>query len=100
MKNFRTYHLAVQFYHASKELKLAGDARDQLTRASRSIVLNLAEGQGRYHTKDRKRFFRIALASLRESQAILDLELMQGNNIWELADKLGAYLYLLIKKAP
>ena len=33
---------------------------DQLNRASTSIALNIAEGNGRYHKNDRKNFFYIA----------------------------------------
>jgi four helix bundle protein len=33
-----------------------GDVKDQLDRASNSIVLNIAEGNGKYSQKDRCRF--------------------------------------------
>ena len=74
MKNFRTYQLAVEFYKTTRSLNLRGDAKDQLSRAARSIVLNLAEGRGRSTLKDQKRFFHIAFGSLRECQALLTLE--------------------------
>ena len=37
-----------------------GDVKDQLDRASTSIALNIAEGNGKYSHKDRCRFFDIA----------------------------------------
>ena len=37
-----------------------GDVKDQLDRASTSIPLNIAEGNGKYTAKDRCRFFDIA----------------------------------------
>ena len=46
---------------------------DQLKRAVSSIVLNIAEGNGRYGLKDRKRFFNIASASAKESASIFDI---------------------------
>jgi four helix bundle protein len=50
--------------------------RDQLLRASQSIPLNIAEGNGKLPSPDRHRFFRIALGSALESAAILDV--LQG----------------------
>ncbi len=47
--------------------------RDQLKRASSSIVLNIAEGNGRRSDGERKRFFAIARGSAEECRAILDL---------------------------
>jgi len=50
-----------------------GDVRDQLDRASTSIALNIAEGNGKYSLKDRCRFFDIAHGSALECAAALDL---------------------------
>ncbi|MGE3386767.1 MAG: four helix bundle protein [Bdellovibrionales bacterium] len=38
-----------------------------------SIALNLAEGSGKETNADRRRFYQIAMGSLREAQAIIDL---------------------------
>ena len=99
MKNFRTFKIAVAFYHQSQALKVNGPLKDQLTRASQSIVLNLAEGRGRQSMKDQKRFFYISLGSLRECQSILTLAKLEGTEAWLILDKLGAHLYKLIKNA-
>ena len=48
-------------------------ARDQLDRASTSIVLNIAEGNGKRSHPDRCRFFDISRGSALESAACLDV---------------------------
>jgi four helix bundle protein len=50
-----------------------GDVQDQLDRASTSIPLNIAEGNGKYAPKDRCRFFDIAHGSALECAAGLDI---------------------------
>jgi four helix bundle protein len=47
--------------------------RDQLDSASTSIVLNLAEGNGKYTSSDRCRFFDISRGSALECAAGLDV---------------------------
>src|SRR5438105_7140558 len=48
-------------------------AKDQLDRASTSIPLNIAEGNGKFSTKDRARFLEIARGSALECAACLDV---------------------------
>jgi four helix bundle protein len=48
-------------------------AKDQLDRASTSIPLNVAEGNGKFSNKDRARFLEIARGSARECAAALDV---------------------------
>jgi four helix bundle protein len=48
-------------------------AKDQLDRASTSIPLNIAEGNGKFSVKDRARFLEIARGSALESAAALDV---------------------------
>jgi four helix bundle protein len=61
-------------------------ARDQLLRASQSIPLNIAEGNGRRGPADRRHFFDIARASALECAAVQDVlhvggALSDGENV-------------------
>jgi four helix bundle protein len=51
---------------------------DQLDRASTSIALNLAEGNGKFTGPDRCRFFDIARGSALECAAALDVLVAKG----------------------
>jgi four helix bundle protein len=46
---------------------------DQFTRASTSIVLNLAEGAGKHSRPDKRRYYLTARGSATESAAMLDV---------------------------
>ena len=50
-----------------------GYLSDQLKRAMASIVLNIAEGNAKFSQPERRRFFKIARASIAEVGACLDL---------------------------
>lgn len=72
------YRVSVEFvawaYHRAKSLEGPDrHARDQLLRASQSIPLNIAEGNGKLPSPDRLRSWRIALGSALECAAILDV---------------------------
>jgi four helix bundle protein len=56
-----------------ERIERAGDAKDQLDRASTSMLLNIAEGNGKFSERDRCRFFDIAHGSALESAAALDV---------------------------
>ncbi len=55
-----------------------GEVKDQLDRASSSIALNIAEGNGKFAPKDRCRFFDIAHGSALECAAALDVLVARG----------------------
>lgn len=95
MKNFRTYQLAKQLVTEGRKTKLALPYRDQFERAVLSTALNLAEGSGKSSVKDRRRFYEIALGSLRESQAII--EILELNHLSAIADQLGAHIFCLCR---
>lgn len=72
------YQVSLKFvawaYEKAKELSGQDrHARDQLLRASQSISLNIAEGNGKRSLTDRKRFFQFARGSALECSAILDV---------------------------
>ena len=95
LKNFRTYQLALNLYRQCEDLKGPRHMRDQLSRASLSVCLNLAEGSGKPMGKDRRRFYQIAMGSLREVQCCLDIA---GNEMTKkCANECGASLYRLIE---
>lgn len=96
MKNFRTYELAMEFYEKCEKIKIKNPVlKDQFERASLSVVLNLAEGSGRISMKDRRRFYSIAMGSLRETQCLL--KVLKEENIFLESDYLAASLYKLIE---
>jgi len=55
-----------------------GDVKSQIDRASTSIPLNIAEGNGKYTPKDRCRYFDIAHGSALECAAGLDVLVAKG----------------------
>ena len=76
-EKLNVYQQAVDFVAWADEL-LAGlpkslSAHNQLDRASTSIPLNIAEGNGKYTAADRCRFFDIARGSALECAACLDV---------------------------
>ena len=97
MKSFRTLELAEKFYSMSEETELKGNLRDQLLRASSSIALNLAEGNAKRTVKEKKRYYHTAYGSIQECKVILRLAKTPNDEIHDLADKLGAWIYNLIK---
>ena len=77
-----------------------GFLKDQLRRASSSVVLNFCEGYGRSGPQDRRKFFNIARASAHEVAAILDVASRFGvigrelhKQGWDLCDHVSAMLY-------
>ena len=70
---------------------------DQLRRASLSISLNIAEGNGRWHVKDRKNFFWIARGSVFECVPLVELCRRQKLISEEICAELKAELEILSK---
>jgi four helix bundle protein len=76
-ERLKAYHQALKFVAWAgpviEELPAKIAARDQLDRASTSVVLNLAEGNGKRSYPDRCRYFDIARGSGVECAACLDV---------------------------
>ena len=98
LANFRSYQLSVEFHRQCRDYRLPGYLKNQLLRAASSVSLNLAEGCGKTSDRDRLRFYSIAMGSVREVQAALDLAPTQNARLKCLADQLGGAVYKLCSK--
>ena len=72
------YQLALEFFDLADALveqlpRGRGHLADQLTRASLSIVNNIAEGAGKFSKGDKRRYYLAAMGSATESAAMLDV---------------------------
>lgn len=72
------YHLALDFLVFASGVieglpRGRGHLADQFTRASTSVVLNLAEGAGKLSKRDKRRYYLTARGSATESAALLDV---------------------------
>lgn len=73
------YRVALEFAALAARVRVTpASLRDQIERASASIVLNLAEGVGRCSGPDQAHFFAIARGSALECAAVLDLLYARG----------------------
>ena len=100
LKTFRSYQLGLELYRECEKIKPKYHLKDQLLRASLSTVLNLSEGSAKESPKDRRRYYGIALASLRETQTILELvhATTTSADLVAKADHLAACLYRLLNQ--
>lgn len=87
-----------------KVSKLDPTTKDQLRRASFSIVLNIAEGSGRFSNADRRNFYVIARSSIFECVAILDvlkdenvLNEGQYSSFYQAAEEMSKMLFAMIR---
>jgi four helix bundle protein len=75
------YRVALEFQSLAVDLvprRGHPELRDQLERASISIVLNIAEGAGRFSAPDKARFYAMARGSATECAAVVDLLRARG----------------------
>ncbi len=93
--NFKAYEAAILFHQRANELKAKAFLKDQLERASLSVVLNLAEGAAKPSPKEKKKFYSIAYGSIRECQAIL--RVLSQASLFKEADAIGGQVYKLIQ---
>jgi four helix bundle protein len=78
-ENLQVYQLSLdwaeqveRFCKRSKD-ELTQSFKDQFQRASLSIPLNIAEGNGRWHSAEKRQFFWIARGSVFECVPLLEL---------------------------
>ena len=95
LEKFRSYMLALRFYREIRGLRLPAHLKGQLERAASSVALCLAEGYGRSSPADKRRFYHMAMGSMRESQAVLALATITSPLLLDLADHLAASIYKL-----
>ncbi len=76
-EKLKAYQRAIEFVSWShpliESLPASASVRNQLARASTSVPLNLAEGNGKFSMRDRARYFQIACGSALECAACLDV---------------------------
>lgn len=81
-EKLEVYQRSINFVGWTSEildgLPKSSPVRDQLDRASMSIPLNLAEGNGKWTSKDRCRYFDSARGSSLECAAALDVASAKG----------------------
>jgi four helix bundle protein len=87
-----------------KTTKMDRVANDQLRRAAFSIMLNIAEGSGRFTKPDKRNFYVIARGSVFECVAILDfsrdiesIEQAEYDSFYTDLEELSKMLFGLIK---
>jgi four helix bundle protein len=101
-KKAKTFNTAIREFIKTKNLDRT--TTDQLRRAAFSVVLNLAEGSGRFSKPDRRNFFIIARSSVFECVAILDVlkdesmvDEITFRGFYNNGDELSRILFAMIK---
>ena len=94
------YRAAIEYvgwaFRIGERLKGHRTAKDQLLRASQSVPLNIAEGNGKSTVGERRRFFEIARGSALECAAVQDvLEVCGALSKEENADAKNSLIGLL-----
>src|ERR1700694_1695616 len=101
----KAYRCNQQLYRLLKANKtIAPYARNQLGRASLSIMLNIAEGSAKYSVRDRRIFFIIARASAFECSSLIcflkdeeEISLDLKTELYDSLDEISRILYALVK---
>ena len=87
---FRAYNEALAIARMVRSLAITESLRDQLLRATESVVLNLAEGACDATRIQKTRYFGISRASLWEAGAAIDLVALTGENVQPIAEAIAA----------
>lgn len=112
-EQFPVYQRAEQLYgkvlEILKDPKIDKNIKDQLKRASLSIVLNIAEGAGKYTKNDKKNFYIVAKGSVNECVAIIRILKIENlidpskfqavyNDLLEIAKMLSGLINAMIQR--
>lgn len=98
MKNFRTYEISKEFYRMIESIDWPAHLKDQALRAASSVVLNITEGAGLPSQKQNSKHYHIAMGSLREVQAALEINRVADTvKVEKFADLVAAHLYKLCR---
>ncbi len=87
-----------------EHVKISKNKKDQLERAAFSIMLNIAEGTGRFTKPDKKNFYIVARGSVFECVAIFDylndqkiIDKEMFKEFYSSLEEISKMLYALIK---
>ena len=99
----KEFNHSVSAYLEKSAISLA--KKDQLERAAFSIMLNIAEGSGRFSKLDKRKFYIIARGSAYECVAIFDylsdrkmLDVNTFESFYNNLEELSKMLYVLIRR--
>jgi len=102
-EKLEVYQKSLEFVEDIEELtqdlkcKVSFSLIDQLQRSAISIPLNIAEGKGRFHKKDKINFFYISRSSIFECVPILQVLKFRNKINDDVYDKLYSKLEILSK---
>lgn len=101
-KKAKDFHSEIRSF--LRKEKVDAISANQLSRASLSIALNIAEGSGRFSSRDKKNFYIISRSSIFEWIAILDILKDEGvlsendyGLFYEKAEELSKMLFAMIR---
>ena len=106
LKDFELYQLSLKFLHlahnhAEQLPRGYAELREQLKRASLSIVLNVAEGAGKFSKAEQKRYYGIARGSAFECYAAIEaahvLDLEKSTSLRDAIDLIDRIISVLTK---
>jgi four helix bundle protein len=99
------FEINQKVYRLLKEnTQLVHYAKNQLGKACLSVMLNIAEGSGKFSAKDRRNFFIIARGSVFECSSLIsflygvgDLDETVRNDLYVSFEKISRLLYTMIR---
>jgi len=99
----KSFNISVATY-LEKNPSIDRSTKDQLKRAAFSIMLNIAEGSGRFSPKDKRNFYIISRGSVFECVAIMDflkttchLDEISFRQFYAWLEELSKMLFAMIK---